>query len=65
MVDIKTKINRIVVQLARDQGEVIPIEEIVALAEGNEKDAVLDALQELVEEGIISFIDGDTVQFNM
>ena len=65
MQDLKIMINRIIVDLANDEGEVIPVQTIYSMAEGTKKEEVLKVLKELESEGKVTFIDKDTIQLNM
>ena len=59
-------ISQIVLRLNRDEGSVIPLDQIVAEAseEGITKAEVKLALNALVNDGEVSWLDKDTIEFN-
>ena len=60
-------VGQIVLRLSRDEGAVIPIDQIVSEAteEGITEAEVKVALDQLAEEGEISKLDDSSIQVNM
>ncbi|MBU0461010.1 MAG: hypothetical protein KJ574_00330 [Nanoarchaeota archaeon] len=65
--DIKTTINRIIMELAEGEGEVLPIKQIVNLAkeEGIKEEEVLAEIKALINEGVLTHLDETSVQVDM
>jgi hypothetical protein len=65
--EIRTAINKIIVQLTKEQGEVVPIREIVKSAseEGISEEDVHKEIDILVDEGMLVRLDETSVQLDM
>lgn len=59
------KVNRLIIRISKREGQVVPISEVIRLAENeegiSEKD-VRKTIKELTERGMIVKLDEDTVQ---
>ena len=63
MSEHKIQVNRQIIALAEQFGEAIPLSELYPMVELSSEE-VDEAIDELVEEGIVNFIDGDTITLN-
>ena len=59
-----TKVKRIIIELSREEGEVVPIVQLIrhAKSRGHDEKDVRAALQELIKQGIVVRLDKDSVQ---
>lgn len=59
------KVNRLIIRISKREGQVVPISEVIRLADNeegiSEKD-VRKTIKELTERGMIVKLDEDTVQ---
>ena len=62
--DNKAVIKRSVIELQRNFGNIIPIEEIITANVEVEKEDVIKALDDLKQEGLINVLDEDSIQVN-
>jgi aryl-alcohol dehydrogenase-like predicted oxidoreductase len=65
MMDNKAAVKRSVIQLQRDFGNVLPIEEIVRANPEVEEEDIMKALDELKEDGLVTILDEDSIQVNI
>ena len=61
----KSLVKRSVLQLQRDFGNVIPIEEIIKINPEVSEEEVMQALDELKGEGLVSILDEESIQVNI
>ena len=61
----KSLVKRSVLQLQRDFGNVIPIEEIIKINPEVSQEEVMEALEELKNEGLVSLLDEESIQVNI
>ena len=61
----KSLVKRSVLQLQRDFGNVIPIEEIIKVNPEVSEEEIMQALDELKSEGIVSILDEESIQVNI
>ena len=59
-------VGQIVIRLNRDEGSVIPVDQIIeeGISEGITKAEVMLVLRHLADEGEISFLDKNTIEVN-
>ena len=62
---MKSAVKRSVLQLQRDFGNVIPVEEIVKINPEVSEEEIMQALEELKEEGLVSMLDEESIQVNI
>ena len=64
--DTKTKINKICIDLSREEGEVLPIAQIIKYAhdEGISEEDVRAELDVLIGEGLMNKLDDSAVSLN-
>ena len=63
--DNKSTVKRSVLQLQRDFGNVIPVEEIIRANPEVSEEEVIQALDELKSEGLVSILDEESIQVNI
>jgi len=58
------KVKQIIIKLSKEEGEVIPIAQILRIAvdRGNAEKDVKEAIKELIDQGMIVKLDKDSVQ---
>ena len=60
----KKEINKTIIQLSEEFGEVIPLDEIRKLHPDIKKSNIKKAIDILAEEGIVSYIDKTSISLN-
>ena len=61
----KSLVKRSVLQLQRNFGNVIPIEEIIKVNPEVSEEEIMQALDELKNEGLVSLLDEESIQVNI
>lgn len=61
----KSLVKRSVLQLQRNFGNVIPIEEIIKINPEVSEEEVMQALDELKNDGLVSLLDEESIQVNI
>ncbi len=61
----KSLVKRSVLQLQRDFGNVIPIEEIIKINPEVSEEEIMQALDELKGEGLVTVLDEESIQVNI
>ncbi|MBD3203781.1 hypothetical protein GF327_05775 [Candidatus Woesearchaeota archaeon] len=61
----KARVRKIIIKLGKEQGEVIPISEIVLLAEEIDEKIVMETIDELEQDGFVSYLNKESIELNM
>ena len=61
----KSLVKRSVLQLQRNFGNVIPVEEIIKVNPEVSEEEIMQALDELKNEGLVSLLDEESIQVNI
>ncbi|MBN1502225.1 hypothetical protein JW930_01665 [Candidatus Woesearchaeota archaeon] len=61
----KTKVNRVILQLAKEFGNIIPVVEIHRILPEIDTKKIHKAISDLQDEGLVSRIDKQTIQVNL
>jgi len=64
--DTKTKINRIVIELSKEEGQVLPMKQLLrrAASEGISEEDVKAELIALTEDGLVTQLDETAITVN-
>jgi len=61
----KSLVKRSVLQLQRNFGNAIPIEEIIKINPEVSEEEIMQALDELKNDGLVSLLDEESIQVNI